>query len=69
MVVSTHASFPVQKSMHTVSRLPPPTCCMSFSSRRIYFTGIVDTHSSTLAAAVTPSEKATTPTPFSTMPV
>ena len=66
MVVSTHASLPEQKSMHTVSRSDPPTVCMSCSRRCMYFTGMADACSSALAAAVTPSKKATTPTPFST---
>ena len=56
MVVSTQASLPAQKSMQTVSRLEPPTAWMSCSKRFMYFTGMVDTFSSTLAAAVTPSE-------------
>ena len=69
MVVSTQASLPVQKSMHTVSRLAPPTVRMSCSRRRMYLTGMEDTSSRTLDAAVTPSEKAITPTPFSTIPI
>ncbi len=69
MVVSTQASLPAQKSMHTVSRLEPPTVCISRSRRWMYFTGMVDTCSRTLAAAVTPSEKAMIPTPCSTTPV
>jgi hypothetical protein len=40
--------------------------CMSCSKRRMYFTGVADTFSKTLAAASTPSVKAITPTPCST---
>ena len=57
-MVSTQASFPEQKSMHTVSPLEAPTVCISRSKRCMYFTGMTETCSSTLAAAVTPSEKA-----------
>ena len=66
MVLSTQASFPAQKSMHTVFLPLPSTACISRSSRWMYFTGMADTCSSTLAAAVTPSKNAMTPTPFST---
>ena len=55
--------------MHTVSRLAPPTVCISCSMRRMYLTGMEDTSSSTLDAAATPSEKAITATPFSTIAV
>ena len=43
-----------------------PTALTSCCKRWIYFTGILETCSNTLAAAFTPSQKATTPTPFST---
>ena len=46
------------KSIHTVSRLEPPSACISCSRRCMYLIGMVDACSNTLATAVTPSKKA-----------
>ena len=64
MVVRTAASFPVQKSIHTVFSDDAFIFCSAFSTLLIYFTGIMDACSSTSVTASTPSN-AVTLTPFS----